>query len=108
MVNRIKEYLEQPEEPTPPADFWIVQTRVDSFYVTAEVAAAVLATIGRRWPPKWVAFTDLAGGAVRVRARLIDCVTECTAAQRQAAREFQRARRKEYRADCPPWEEDWW
>jgi hypothetical protein len=80
MVNRVKPYFQQPEEPTPPEDFWIVQTGLQSFYVTAEVAAAVLAAARRRWPPRWVAFADLAGAAVRLRAGLIKCVTECTAA----------------------------
>ena len=78
-------------------------------YVTRAVAEAVMAQLGRRWPPRWITFTDLAGSTVTIRSRLVQGVRERTGAQRAAARAFHRARRLEDKAERRPWEEDeWW
>jgi hypothetical protein len=106
MINRLKQYDGDGETPSPPEDYWVVEARTDTFYVTAAAAAGVLAQLEGR-TPRWISFTTLSGAAIRIRAGVIDCVRESTAAQRQAARDFHKARREEYRADCPPWEEDW-
>lgn len=106
MINRLKQFDLGGEAPSPPEDYWIVEARRDTFFVPAAAAAGLLAQLEGR-APRWIRFTTLSGAAIRIRARAIDCVRESTAAQRQAARDFHKARRDEYRADCPPWEEDW-
>ena len=88
----------------------MIEARCDTFYARREVAEGVLEELRRAWPPRWIEFADLSGATVRVRTRLIECVQECTGAQRAAAREFRRARRREEKADRRPWEDDddWW
>lgn len=109
MINRLKARLEEPEEPKPPDDYYEIHARCDTYYVSRDVGERVLAELGRAWPAKWIAFTDLSSSAVRIRSRLIDCVQECRAAQRVASRAFHRARRQEEKAERRPWEEDdWW
>ena len=55
--------------------------------------------------PVWVTFRDLAGARHRLRAALVERISESTIAQRTAMREFHRARRKEHNAD-KDWEND--
>jgi hypothetical protein len=107
---RLKALFEQPGQPQPAEDYYVIEARCDTFYVRREVAEGVLEALRRAWPPRWIEFVDLAGSGVRLRTRLIDCVQECTGAQRAAAREFRRARRREEKADRRPWEDDdeWW
>ena len=110
MIHRLKALFEQPDQPEPTEDYYVIEARCDTFYARREVAEGVLEELRRAWPPRWIEFADLSGATVRVRTRLIECVQECTGAQRAAAREFRRARRREEKADRRPWEddEDWW
>lgn len=108
MVNRLKERLGEPEEEYPAGDYYEILAHNEVFYVSREVAEAVLRLLNRRWPARWIGFTTLSGSAVRIRSRLIQCVQECTGPQRSAAREFHRAQRKESKADRRPWEDDDW
>ncbi len=48
---------------------------------------------------------DLTGARVRVRARLIEYIYQCTAEQRALARAFYRARKAERKAETD-WDED--
>lgn len=108
MTNRLERYLEERPEPGPAEDYFEVQGRFETYYVSRDVAESVTATLARRRQPRWTSFVDLSGSAVRVRTALIDCVRESTRTQREAGREFFRARRKEAKADRRPWEEDEW
>lgn len=106
MINRLKEYHEEPEERPPEDDFYVVAYEYDEFYVTREVANRVLRELEARKPPRWIRFTDIYGSVVSVRSQRIDHVREWTVAQRASARAFRRARRQEEKADRRPWEDD--
>jgi hypothetical protein len=49
--------------------------------------------------PRWVKFVDLTGARIRLRARLIDSISQSTAEQRASERALQRRLRREWRAD---------
>ena len=106
MVNRLKEYLEEPEEDLPEQDYWVVASQYDDFYVTRAVAENIMRELERPLLRRWLRFTDVNGSAVRVLAKQIDQVREWTKDQRAADREFRRARRLEDKADRRPWEDD--
>lgn len=106
MINRLKEYYEEPEERPPEEDFYVIAYEYDEFYVTRDVAARVLSELGARRPPRWIRFTDVHGSEVSVRSQKIDHVREWTVAQRDSARAFRRARRQEEKADRRPWEDE--
>lgn len=106
MINRLKDYIEEPEEPTPEGDFFVVAVKYEDFFVTRETAERILRDLDARAPPRWLRFTDVNGSRVCIRGDLIDYVRECTAAQRTAERAFRRARRLEEKADRRPWEDD--
>jgi hypothetical protein len=106
MVNRLKEYLEEPEEHLPEQDYWVVASQYDDFYVTRAVAESIMRELERPLLRRWLRFTDVNGSAVRVLAKQIDQVREWTKDQRAADRQFRRARRLEDKADRRPWEDD--
>lgn len=106
MVNRLTEYLEEPEEHPPDQDYWVVASQYEDFYVTREVADTIMRELERPLLRRWLRFTDVSGSHVRVLTKRIDQVREWTKAQRAADREFGRARRLEDKADRRPWEED--
>jgi hypothetical protein len=108
MLNRLRPYLGEPDERRPPDDYYEIGAKWATFYVSREVAERVVRLLRRRWPPRWIGFTDLYGSEVRVRSRLIEYVRESARTQRAAARDFHRARREEERADRPPWEDELW
>jgi hypothetical protein len=104
-MNRIRELLREPEDERKPAgDYWEVACQYSTYYVDAATAARILRTLDRLIPPRWIAFADVTGGRVRVRAAKVECVSECTALQREANRAFHKARREEDREDELPWE----
>ena len=105
MVNRIRERA-TPEDDVPEEDFWSVSGDGGWFYVTEETARRILGLLERDRPPRWLRFTDLFGGEVRILSRGVDCVRECTQAHRAAERSFHRARHDERKADGRPWEDD--
>jgi hypothetical protein len=108
MLNRLKPYMNEPDDGSA-GDYYVVLADFEAFYVSGAVADRIGRTLRRRWPPRWIRFTDLAGSDVQLRARLVRSVQECTAAQRAAARELRRAQHREERADRRPWEDDeWW
>jgi hypothetical protein len=109
MINRLKELLEEPDEPRPPDDYYEIEARFETFYVSRAEGERVLRLLRRIWVPRWITFTALSSAQVRIRSRLIESVQECRAAQRVAARAFHRARRQEEKAERRPWEDDdWW
>lgn len=105
-MNRLKEYLEEPEESVPYGDFWVIYGEAGIFYVTAQVAGEVARRLERWWTPRWITFVDVAGAPVRLRGREIQAIYESTQLQRSRERSFHRARRLEEKADRRPWEDD--
>lgn len=105
-MNRLKEYLEEPEEERLFGDFWVVYGESGMFYVSAETAWEVARRLERWWPPRWITFVDLAGSRVRLRDRDVQAIYESTELHRTRERSFHRARRLEEKADRRPWEED--
>ncbi|HEX7051947.1 MAG TPA: hypothetical protein VF188_17195 [Longimicrobiales bacterium] len=106
MINRLKEYFDEPEEQPPEDDYYVVACAWDDFYVTCDVAERILRELQAPSLPRWIRFTDVNGSRVCLRTRLIEYVRECTAAQRASARRFGRARELEDKADRRSWEDD--
>ena len=108
MVNRLKEYLEEPEERPPELEeYWLVATPWDIHYVTAEEARKVNRQMDRILPWRWVRFVDVYGSRVRVRKAWIGQVRESTKSQRSTERQFRRAQREEEKSERRPWEEEY-
>ncbi|HKG91952.1 MAG TPA: hypothetical protein VKA84_08685 [Gemmatimonadaceae bacterium] len=105
-MNRLKEFLNEPPEDTPPDDFWVVTGDCGFFYVSEHTAHEIGCALDEQTPPKWLNFRDLSGSRVRVKSRQVDSIYEVTASQRAAERQFHRARKLEQKADRRPWEDD--
>ncbi|HEV2150439.1 MAG TPA: hypothetical protein VGR37_23770 [Longimicrobiaceae bacterium] len=106
MINRLKEYHGEPEERAPEDDYFEITSEAELFYVSQETARRIVHQLRRFWVPRWIRFTDLCGSEVEVRSRLIESVHESTTTQRQARRDFHRARKLERKADRRPWDDD--
>ena len=107
MNNRIRQFLEESDGHDPPADYWTVETQCESFVVTRAVADGVERALDQVSGTGWIVFFDLAGARHRIRARLIERVSECGAAQRATRRAFYRERERESKEDDrKPWEDD--
>ena len=100
----IRKYVDGPI--APPDDYWCVETQCESFPVSREVAESVERALDQVPLTGWIVFTDLVGARHRLRARLIERVSENMQLHRAARRAFTRARRLEAKADREPWEDD--
>jgi hypothetical protein len=106
-MNRLRDYFGDPPEPDGrDDDYFMIGCRGMSLAVTRETAVEVERWLDHQPPPRWVVFNDLAGSRHRILTEYIYRITESTAAQRAADREFDRARRLEEKKDRRPWEED--
>ena len=105
-MNRLEDYFRDPQEPERADDFFEIETYCGTFAVSRETALDVECRLDQLPPPRWIAFRDLVGAWHRVLVRLIYHISENTAAQRAAGREFHRARRLEEKKDRRPWEDD--
>ncbi|HET9985880.1 MAG TPA: hypothetical protein VFQ38_19935 [Longimicrobiales bacterium] len=105
-MNRLKDYFEEPEDVPTLDNYYVVRCGWTSYVVTRETAAEVVARLGRFRRRRWLHFTDHVGAAVHVRTDTVVAVFESTTGQRQAEREFERARKLEEKADRRPWEDD--
>lgn len=105
MVNRLKEYFQEPEERSAEATYWEVHVEFALYCVDAATAQAILDRLTQRWRPRWIHFRDIHGSFVCVRSRDVERVAESTAHQRAAERAFYRARRGEEKNDERPWED---
>ena len=105
-MNRLTQFLDDADGEEPPADYWTVDTQCESFPVSREVAEAVERTLNEMPQTGWVIFTDLTGARHRLRARLVERVSESMATHRAARRAFYREREREAKADRKPWEDD--
>ena len=105
-MNRLKDFFSEPSGEEPANDYWQIETHCDSFAVSLATAQEVERALERKRAPKWVTFQSLTGSRHRLRTRLIERVSESTAAQRAVSRAFYRARKLEAKADKRPWEDD--
>ena len=105
-MNRLGQFFEEPAREEPTDDYCTVDTQCESFPVSRSVAEDVERALDFVSQAGWIVFTDLTGARHRLRARLIERVSECMAAQRAARRAFYRERRREAKADREPWEDE--
>jgi hypothetical protein len=106
-MNRLKQYLEEDEEPLmPEGNYWVIETESSYWLVSTDTARAIERDLARLWRPRWLVFQDITGGRRRLRANTIVCVFETTAAQRAFRRSFDRQISREDEASRRSWEED--
>jgi hypothetical protein len=105
-MNRLEDLFRDPDEPERQDDYFVIETFTDSFVVSVETAVEVERWLDHRPPPRWLVIRSFSGARHRILAEQIYRISECTAAQRAAAREFARARKLENKRDRRPWEED--
>jgi hypothetical protein len=105
-MNRLKTLLGQSPDPERPDDYYEIEWKYKHFAVDRRTAEDVARRLSEDPPPKWIVFRDLNGSRHRVVAKKISRISESTVSQRQAEREFDRARREEDRRDRRPWEDD--
>jgi hypothetical protein len=96
---------EAPREDPRPGDYYTIECRCETYYVTAETAVRLGALLLRRWRPRWARLVDLYGRRVWVRTDLIEAIQESTEAQRDRSRAFQYAQHREQKADRR-WDDD--
>ncbi len=105
-MTRLKERAGEAEEPDLPTDYFVVGGQnTGEWYVSREMARHVEACLDKEPPPPWVTFVDLMGARVRLRARLITHVEQCTADQRTLGRAFHR-RGRQGRKEDRDWDEE--
>ena len=105
-MNRLKDFFGDPREPDSQDDYYEVDCRFDAWAVSRATASELERRLDELPPPRWIVFRDLTGARHRIRAAHVQRISECTAAQRAASREFSRARRLEDKKDRRPWEDD--
>jgi hypothetical protein len=80
-------------------DYFVVVSAQSSWMVSTAMARAIDATL-HAWPEaRWVTFVDLTGSRVRLRARQIEYLAQCTVEQRSAERSLHQGLKREYRSD---------
>ncbi|MFL5537746.1 MAG: hypothetical protein ACJ8J0_02055 [Longimicrobiaceae bacterium] len=105
-MDKTREKQGEAPRPDPrPGDYYTIESRCDTYYVSAETAVRVGAQLTRRFRPRWARFVDIWGRRVWVRADLIDAITESTEAQRERDRAFRYAQNREHKADRR-WDDD--
>jgi hypothetical protein len=104
-TNRSEQHNEHGAGRPGPGDYFIVCGESFTWYVSTTMAKAIEARLDARRRPRWVTFVDLTGSRVRLRARRIEYVCQCTAEQRTAERAFFRSLKRERKAD-PSWEDE--
>ena len=103
-MNRVVEFFDPFPEPEVEDDYFVIESRVDIFFVTLETMEDVVRQLEER--VRWLTFRDLSTRWQRILASEVYLLYESTAAQRAAARAFWRARKLEAKADRRPWEDD--
>jgi hypothetical protein len=106
MINRLKKVSGEADETPPDNDYYEVKAEYDTYYVAQDVAEYIAAMLKRRWPPRWICFTDIFGATVRVRSRQIGGICESTNVQRRNEKKFRRARHREDKEGRNPWDDD--
>jgi hypothetical protein len=105
-MNRLKQDQEEEGKQPPRAgDYFTVETRYATYYVSPDTARRIGAALERFWRPRWVKFVDLNGGRVWLKTTGVEAVVESNEAQRSRDRAFHHAQRKEEKADRR-WDDD--
>jgi hypothetical protein len=109
LMNRIRNYLDEPPEPPELphlGDYYVVAGDFGRMAVEADVARQIAAVLDSWRPRTWVEFRDRAGSRIRVRVRHIRSIIESTAVQRAADRRLERAQQDEEKADRRSWDDE--
>jgi hypothetical protein len=85
-TNRIEKHFRDPTLERPQMDYYRVRLPWESFFVTRETAARILAAVGGSGPPRVIRCETITGSVVYVRTDTVVLVTESTRAQREAER----------------------
>lgn len=78
-MQNTTERFENSGRPELPVDYFLVVTQLELWYVSRDMAQAIEASLSESPVPEWITFVDLTGARVRVRARRIECIYQCTA-----------------------------
>lgn len=97
-MKQLQEFEEGAARPAG-GDHFIVSAECCAWYVSTEMARFIEACLEAEPAPKWVKFVDLTGARIRLRTRLIDCISQSTAEQRAADRAYCRELTRERKAD---------
>ncbi|MGH7518800.1 MAG: hypothetical protein ACREOC_15270 [Gemmatimonadales bacterium] len=104
-MNRLQEPFEDGAARPAVGDYFVVSGDCCTWYVSTTMARVIEQSLDGRARPKWVTFVDLTGARIRLRARQIEYIGQCTAEQRAAERAFFRSLNQERKADRS-WEDD--
>jgi hypothetical protein len=104
-MNRVQEPHDDGTARPQAGDYFLVCGEWCTWYVSTAMARFIERCLDARPRPKWVKFVDLTGARVRVRARQIEYICQCTAEQRATERAFFRSLTQERKADRS-WDED--
>jgi hypothetical protein len=96
-MKHLKKKEETPDKRPGPGDYYELNSRWGTWYVSPETAARVGRALEKRKPKKWLKFVDLNGSRAWVRSDRIESIAESTELQRTSERDFQYLRRKEER-----------
>jgi hypothetical protein len=80
-------------------DYFVVSTEWDNWCVSTEMARHIDACLDADPAPPWIAFVDVTGARVRVRADRVESLTQRSIEQRGVSRVFERLARQERQAD---------
>ena len=80
-------------------DLFVVSADCTAWYVSTEMARFIEACLEADPAPRWVKFVDLTGASIRLRARLIESISQSTAEQRASERALDRRLRRERKGD---------
>jgi hypothetical protein len=105
-MNRLQEASQDGAAQPTAGDYFVVSADCSTWYVSTAMARFIEHCLGAVPQPAWVAFVDLVGSRVLLRTRKIDCVYQCSAAQRQAERALLRLLRQERKSDQSYEDED--
>lgn len=104
-MDRIRAHLIPNSAPQTDAAFWVIFGEFGSFRISRATAHHLMRSLDRVWQAKWLCFTDLFGSRVRVRARHVRGVLECTKPQRVRERALDRALERELTEERTSWED---
>ena len=104
-MKDLKKKAETPDQRPGPGDYYEVNSRWGTWYVSPETAARIGRALDRRKRPDWLKFVDLNGSRAWVRSDRIESIAESTERQRTNDRDFQYLRRKEDRG-ARRWDDD--
>jgi hypothetical protein len=105
MGNRLKYLMEESSGPREYDQYYQVEAYGDTYIVSLETVLLIERALNRCGEPGWMEFRDLFGARHRMMVRHIYRISESTIEARTAFRAFERARKKEERADKDPLED---